>query len=87
MHCGAALGSRQGMPPAGVAGGSALHSQASTDWPSIIAAIVAFLSLRGLSRQARGVAVVAIVLVLFFGCPLVCGFIAYFMDWIARLFQ
>ena len=58
-----------------------------TDWAAIAAAVLAFLSLRHLSRRARGTAIVVAFLVLFFGCPTVCGFAMYVMEWFARLFQ
>jgi ribosomal protein L40E len=57
-----------------------------TDWAAIATAILAFLSLRRLSRGARNATIVTAFLVLFFGCPMVCGFVMYVMEWIARLF-
>jgi len=58
-----------------------------TDWAGIVAAILAFLSLRQMSRKARGTALVIGFLVLFFGCPIVCGFISFTMEWAANLFR
>jgi len=58
-----------------------------TDWAGIVAAILAFLSLRHMSRKARGTALVIVFLVLFFGCPMMCGFIAFTMEWAANLFR
>jgi hypothetical protein len=58
-----------------------------TDWAGIVAAILAFLSLRRMSRKARGTALVIVFLVLFFGCPMVCGFVAFTMEWAANLFR
>jgi hypothetical protein len=48
--------------------------------------LLAFVSLRHLSRKARGAAFVILFLLLFFGCPMVCGFVMYVMEWFARLF-
>jgi uncharacterized membrane protein YvbJ len=58
-----------------------------TDWAGIVAAVLAFLSLRHLSRKARGTVIVVTFLVLFFGCPMVCGFATYVVDSIIKLFQ
>ncbi|MEJ2209821.1 MAG: zinc ribbon domain-containing protein [Anaerolineae bacterium] len=58
-----------------------------TDWAGIVAALLAFLSLRRMSRKARGTAIVIAFFVLFFGCPMVCGFMAFTMEWAANLFQ
>jgi len=57
------------------------------DWAGIVAAILAFLSLRRLSRKARGTVVAITILVLFFGCPMVCGFATFVVDSIFKLFQ
>ena len=57
------------------------------DWAAAIAAALAFLSLRRLSHGTRGGCTVLLLLMLFFGCPMVCGFITFAMDWFARLFQ
>ena len=58
-----------------------------TDWASIVAAVVAFLSLRHMSRKARGTAIAITILVLFFGCPMACGFATFVVDSILKLFQ
>ena len=63
------------------------RSNGGTDWAAVAAALLAFLSLRHLSRRARNTTIVIAFLVLFFGCPMVCGFVMYVMEWIARLFQ
>jgi hypothetical protein len=65
----------------------AYRQQEGTDWASILAAGLAFLSMRRASRKARGTAVVVLFLVLFFGCPLVCGLIGMVMQWFGSLFQ
>jgi hypothetical protein len=61
------------------------RSSGGTDWAAIAAAVLAFLSLRHLSRRARNTTIVITFLVLFFGCPMVCGFAMYVMEWFARL--
>jgi hypothetical protein len=58
-----------------------------TDWAAIAAAIVAFLSLRHLSRRARDTVLVIAFLTLFFGCPMICGFVAFVMQWFSNLFH
>ena len=69
--------------------GAAAHEvpsqQRGTDWASIVAAIVAFFSLRHMSRKARQTTIVVAFLVLFFGCPLMCGFVAFVLEWIGQL--
>jgi hypothetical protein len=57
-----------------------------TDWTAIATAIVAFFGLRHLSRGARNTFVLVAFLFLFFGCPLICGFVVFAMEWLARLF-
>lgn len=56
------------------------------DWTAIAAAVVAFFGLRHLSRGARNTVVLLAFLFLFFGCPLICGFVMFAMEWLARLF-
>ena len=55
-------------------------------WAAIAAALLAFLSLRHLSRRARNTTIVIAFLVLFFGCPMLYGFVMYVMEWFGRLF-
>jgi len=57
------------------------------DWGAIAAAALAFLSLRHLSRRARGPVILITFFVLFFGCPMVCGFVMFVMDWFAQLIR
>jgi uncharacterized membrane protein YvbJ len=66
---------------------SAPSQDQGTDWATIVAAVLAFLSLRHVSRKARGTAIVIAFFVLFFGCPLVCGFVMFAMDWFAQLIR
>lgn len=75
--------SRQTAQPAPVSPAA----DSGTDWASIVAAVVAFLSLRHMSRKARGTVVVVTILVLFFGCPMVCGFATFVVDSVLKLFQ
>jgi hypothetical protein len=63
------------------------YQKNGTDWAAIAAAVLAFFGLRHMSRQARQGCFIFAFLALFFGCPLACGFVAYVMEWIARLFQ
>jgi hypothetical protein len=58
-----------------------------TDWATLVAAVLAFLSLRHMSRKARQTTVVVALLFVFFGCPMVCGFAMYMVDSVLRLFQ
>jgi hypothetical protein len=58
-----------------------------TDWAAIAAAILAFLSLRHMSRRARDTVLVIAFLTLFFGCPMICGFVAFMMQWFSNLFH
>ena len=60
---------------------------ARTDWGTIIAALLAAIGLHRMSRKARQTAIVVVILMMFFGCPLVCGFIAFVMEWFAQLFH
>lgn len=59
----------------------------STDWAAIAAAILALLSLRHMSRRARDTVLVIAFLMLFFGCPMVCGFVVFVMQWSSHLFH
>jgi uncharacterized membrane protein YvbJ len=81
----AASGSMAETGPAPVA--SARAGESGTDWAGIAAAVLALLSLRRLSRKGRQTAVVITFLVLFFGCPMVCGFAMFLVESFSRLFQ
>jgi hypothetical protein len=59
----------------------------STDWAALAAALLGFLSLRHMSRRARDTVLVIAFLMLFFGCPMVCGFVAFGMQWFSTLFH
>jgi hypothetical protein len=78
MACGHALGRE--VPPAPVA------QDRGTDWAAIVAAVLAFLSLRRMSRRARGTFFVFLFLFLFFICPMVCGFFYYIAESVLSLF-
>ena len=90
MDCGASLAgdptparARQAVPEEA----SIQQSQSTgTDWTTIATAIVAFFGIRHLSRGARNTMVLLAFLFLFFGCPLICGFVMFAMEWLARLF-
>lgn len=62
-----------------------------TDWATtlgaIVAAVLAFLSLRHASRKARQTTVLLVFLALFFGCPMICGCTMAIMEGFVRLFQ
>ena len=66
-------------------------SGGDTDWTSnlgaIIAAVLAFLSLRHVSRKIRQTTALLVFLMLFFGCPMMCGCIMAIMQGFVRLFQ
>jgi len=47
--------------------------------------VLASLGLWHISRKARQTAVLMLLLILFFGLPMVCGFAASVLDWLARL--
>lgn len=83
MDCGYPLAGQ----PARVPPPAARPDSEGADWAAIAAAILAFLSLRHMSRKARGTTFVIGFLVLFFGCPMVCGFVAFVMEWAANLFR
>ncbi len=87
MDCGHAL-QGEAVPQRARQPAATHHPQdQGTDWTSIAAAILAFLSLQHLSRKARGVVIALGFFVLFFGCPMVCGFGMYLVDSILQLFQ
>ncbi len=66
---------------------AASAQEKGADWAAIAAAILAFLSLRHMSRRARDTVLVIAFLMLFFGCPMVCGFVAFMMQWFSNLFH
>jgi uncharacterized membrane protein YvbJ len=97
MNCGRSLAGEERYPASGPAlrvpdpaqetGRATTRSSNAPDWAAIAAAVLAFFSLRHMSRRARQTFFLIAFFVLFFGCPLACGFVAYVMEWIARLFQ
>ena len=58
-----------------------------TDWAAIVAAFLAFLGLQRMTRKARQTSIVIVLLMMFFGCPMVCGFIAFVMEWFGSFFR
>jgi len=76
--------------PARVPNGSVTPHPAQeqgTDWAAIVAAILAFLGLRHMTRKARQTSIVIVLIMMFFGCPMVCGFIAFVMEWFGSFFR
>jgi hypothetical protein len=85
----------------GIAGGAGLYvpspeqstapaapaQEKGTDWAAIAAAILGLLTLRHMSRRARDTVLVIAFLMLFFGCPMVCGTVAFVMQWFSNLFH
>lgn len=61
--------------------------QQGTDWAAIVAAVLAFLGLHHMTRKARQTTVVIVLIMMFFGCPMVCGFIAFVMEWFGSFFR
>jgi hypothetical protein len=57
-----------------------------TDWAGLATAGLASIGLWHASRRARQTIILVAFLALFFGLPMVCGFAAFVLDWIARLF-
>ncbi len=95
MDCGYALSDRPAptmgrKPIQGMVGGRdpvTTPVDTGTDWAGIVAAILAFLSLRHMSRKARQTIIAITFLVLFFGCPMACGTVMFIVDSFVRLFQ
>jgi hypothetical protein len=87
MDCGRPLGSQTLEREMGQSAVTYQRQDEGTDWAELIAAILAFLSLRRMSRRARGSVFVVVFLALFFGCPMVCGFAMFVVDSISKLFQ
>ncbi len=85
MNCGHTLGGEPA--PSTTRPSYPAVQQDGTDWASIVAAILAFLSLRRMSRKARQTTIVLTVLLLFFGCPMVCGFAAFAVESITKMFH
>jgi ribosomal protein L40E len=87
MDCGYSLG---GEPAANAARRPTAESRSrdsGPDWAGIAAAVLAFLSLRHMSRKARDTTIVLAFLLLFFGCPMACGFAMFVVDSVVKLFQ
>jgi zinc-ribbon domain len=68
---------------------SAVHRShdSGTDWAGVVAAVLAFLSLRRMSRKTRQATLVVTFLLLFFGCPMACCFAMFVVDSIVGLFR
>ena len=63
------------------------EQERGTDWAAIVAAVLAFLGLRHMTRKARQTTIVVVLIMMFFGCPMVCGFIAFVMEWFGSFFR
>ena len=92
MYCGYMLnGESTEIAPPGVREAAApaapTAQDGGMDWAAIAAAFLAFLSLRHLSRHARQITILFFFFMMFFGCPMICGFVVYVMDWFANLFH
>jgi hypothetical protein len=57
------------------------------NFAGIATGFLAYLGLRHASRKARQAAFLVIFFMLFFGCPMMCGFVAFVMEWFAALFR
>ncbi len=87
MECGAALGERLPAAPPGPARSAPPPKEEGVNWAAIVAAVLAFLSLRRASRKARGLTVLLILFMAFFVCPMACGFGVYVVDQFFGLFR
>jgi hypothetical protein len=95
MDCGYALSGRPTLavgrePGQRMVGGPhpiPTRGDSGTDWAGIAAAVLAFLSLRHMSRRARQTTIAITFLVLFFGCPMACGTVMFVVDSFLKLFQ
>ena len=58
-----------------------------TNWAAIVAAVLAFWGLLRVSRKARSWAVLFVLFMVFFGCPMACGLTMGLLDQIAGLFR
>jgi hypothetical protein len=47
---------------------------------------LAAIGLWHVSRRARRAAILILFLLMFFGLPMICGFAAFVLEWLARLF-
>lgn len=64
---------------------TALPYNGGTDWPGVVTAVLASLGLWHISRKARQTAIAMLFLILFFGLPMVCGFVTFVLEWLGRL--
>jgi hypothetical protein len=51
----------------------------------VVTAVLASLGLWHISRKARQTAIAMLFLILFFGLPMVCGFVTFVLEWLGRL--
>ncbi len=86
MNCGAALDER--LPAeGGRAGQWPSVGDEGVNWATVVAAALAFWGLLRASRKARGMAVMFTLVMLFFGCPMACGLVAFAVETFAGLFR
>lgn len=91
MNCGTLQG---GQPGVDAAGGYVPPPRApgiDRDWTTslgtVLAAALAFLSMRHMSRKARQTTILFAFLMFFFGCPMICGCVMAGIEGLARLVQ
>ena len=84
MNCGAALGEELPVE-AGKAGQWPPVGDEGVNWATVVAAALAFWGLLRASRKARGVTVMFVLFMVFFGCPVVCGLVVALADQVAGL--
>ena len=65
----------------------ALPHSGGAGWPGAATALLAALGLWHISRKARQTAVLMLLLMLFFGLPMVCGFAGFVLEWLGRALQ
>ena len=61
--------------------------QRRPDWGRMAMMGLAAVGLWHVSRKARRAAVIIVFLLVFFGLPMICGFAAFALEWLARLFS
>jgi hypothetical protein len=87
MNCGAPFALQ--LVPGTVAGPvrAVLARSNDTDWTGIATAVLTSLGLWHASPKMRQTFILVLFLMLFFGLPMVCGFVAFMLQWIGRLFS
>ena len=83
MNCGRRLASSATVATGPLPSVAALPG--GVGWSGAVTAILATLGLWHISRKTRQTAIVMLVLLLFFGLPMVCGFATFVLEWLGRL--